>query len=272
MQEITSRHNRLIMRACSLKQKKGRQQEQHVLVEGWRLITDALQQGIRQGICFIVDTEKTTDHMALYTRGKELQWQFFRVSTSVYQKLQMTSSSQGIIAMLPFFNHTLAEAETLQLLQPVVYLQDIQDPGNVGTIIRTAAACDVGAILLSPNCVDIYNDKVWRSAMGAMFKILVISHVDEDMLQSFCQHTTRRLVAAAAGAACSYEKMNYKQPFVWAFGNEGNGLSPRFMQRCEETVTIPMCVNTESLNVAISAGLILYKAWEMNGFSYEGGA
>ncbi len=267
MQYITSRDNQWIKLACSVKQKKGRQAQQRVFVEGMRVVGDAAATGISDAICFV--SAKGQEHEGfsrLYAQGIALGWTFFAVSDSVYDKLKDTRSPQGIAAMLPFFTYTLDMLGDLAPQRAVVYLQAIQDPGNLGTIIRTAAAANGAAVLLSEDSVDVYNDKTIRSAMGAVFKIPIVQGVTGAALRQFCQDQGRQLIGTAPEGTLSYTDGAYDRPSVLAFGNEGNGLSHDLIQQCDQVLSIPMRHTTESLNLSMSVGIVLYKAWEVNGF------
>ncbi|WP_441562292.1 TrmH family RNA methyltransferase [Colibacter massiliensis] len=270
MQDITSRDNRLIRLALSLKQKKHRYEEHKLLAEGMRLVGDALANGIRGGICLV--TEKTAagpDFAALYEKGRALGWKFFRTSAGAYDKIKETQATQGITAVLPFFEYTLQDLIDIEPYKAVLYLECIQDPGNLGTIIRTAAATGAGAVLLSENSVDLYNDKTVRSAMGAIFKVPVVQGVMRNDLQDYCKKTGRRLLMTAADAKTVYTDIDWHRPSVVVFGNEGAGLSAEMMEQGEEFLAVPMRDDTESLNLAVTVGVVLYKAWEQAGFKEQ---
>ena len=146
MNEITSRDNQWVKMACSLKQKKGRQAHQRVFVEGLRVIADAAAMAIPDAICFVSEKGRALDGFeALYARGLELGWTFYAVTDSVYDKLKDTRTPQGLAAMLPFFAYTFDSLPAIAPEKAVLYLRSIQDPGNLGTILRTAAAANAGA-------------------------------------------------------------------------------------------------------------------------------
>lgn len=267
MKSITSRDNQWIKKACSLKQKKGRQHEQMVFVEGMRVVRDAAESGICGAVCFISPKgRENRQFAALYSLGKALGWTFFSVTDSVYDKIKDTKAPQGIAAMLPYFTAGLDELSDLAPQQAVLYLQAVQDPGNLGTIIRTAAAANAAAVLLSEGSVDVYNDKTIRSAMGAVFKIPIVQDVSEQQLLDFCRSQGRALLGTAPQGRVSYEQADYSRPVVLAFGNEGSGLSDELLGQCRDVLSIPMRSNTESLNLSMSVGIVAYKAWEANGF------
>lgn len=267
MQEITSRTNQWIKKARALRQKKGRLQQQRAFMEGFRLIGDAAAVGIRDAVCFVSPRGLANEAFpALHEKGQDLGWTFFSVTDSVYDALKDTQAPQGLAAIVPFFTATLDDAKAVQPQQAILYLQDVQDPGNVGTIIRTAAAANTGAIFLSPGSVDVYNDKTIRSAMGAIFKVPLVQDVSEDNLFSFAKGQGRQVYGTAPKGTVSYEKAGYDKPSILCFGNEGNGLTADFLGRCDDIITIPMRNDTESLNLSMSAGIVVYKAWEANGF------
>lgn len=267
MNEITSRDNQWVKMACSLKQKKGRQAHQRVFVEGLRVIADAAAMNIPDAICFVSEKGRGLDGFeALYAKGIELGWTFYAVTDSVYDKLKDTKTPQGLAAMLPFFAYTFDSLPAIALEKAVLYLRSIQDPGNLGTILRTAAAANAGAVLLSEGSVDVYNDKTIRSAMGAIFKVPVVQDVTDEQLDQFCADEDRQVYGTAPEGSISYVDADYNQPVILAFGNEGNGLPEPFLACCDDVLTIPMRLDTESLNLSMSVGIVLYKAWEKNGF------
>lgn len=267
MQTITSRDNQWIKMACALKQKKGRQAQQRVFMEGFRLLADAAGMGITDAVCFVSPKGQALPGWpALYEQGQALHWDFYAVTDSVYDKIKDTKNPQGLAAMVPFFTYTFANLPAIAPEKAVLYLDQIQDPGNLGTILRTAAAANAGAVLLSEDSVDVYNDKTIRSAMGAIFKVPIIQQVTGAELDQFCADEDRCVYGTAASGSLSYTEADYRRPVVLAFGNEGSGLSGEFLSCCDDVLTIPMRPDTESLNLSISVGLVLYKAWEQHQF------
>lgn len=267
MQSITSRDNQWVKLACSLKQRKHRLEQQRLFVEGLRLVSDAAANGIHDALCFVTQkAQEYPEFAVLQEQGEALGWTFYDVTDSVYDKLKDTKSPQGIAAVLPFFAYTMESLPAVTPDKVVLYVRDIQDPGNLGTIIRTAAAANVGAVLVSEGSVDVYNDKTLRSAMGAVFKVPIVANVTDEALDQFCVDEDRAVYGTAAQGTVSYVDADYDRPVILAFGNEGNGLGEEFLSCCDEVLTIPMRKNTESLNLSMAVGIVLYKAWEMKGF------
>lgn len=267
METITSRDNQWVKLACSLKQRKHRVSQQRLFVEGLRLVADAAANGVHDALCFVAPRMQEHDQFTtVHEQGLALGWTFYAVTDSVYDKLKDTKTPQGIAAVLPFFAYTMESLPAVDPDQVVVYLRDIQDPGNLGTILRTAAAANVGAVLVSAGSVDVYNEKTLRSAMGAVFKVPVVTDVTDAELDQFCSDEDREVYGTAAEGTVSYVEAAYDRPVVLAFGNEGNGLEADFLHCCDEILTIPMRADTESLNLSMAVGLVVYKAWEAKGF------
>lgn len=267
MQQITSRDNQWIKMACAVKQKKGRQEQKRVFMEGFRLLQDAQAMGITDAICFVSPKGQSLPGWEdLYQKGLTLDWEFYAVTDSVYDKLKDTKNPQGLAAMVPFFTYSFDNLPAVDPDKAVLYLRQVQDPGNLGTILRTAAAANAGAVLLSEDSVDVYNDKTIRSAMGAIFKVPIIQHVTDEQLDQFCADEDRRVYGTAASGSVAYGDADYTAPVILAFGNEGNGLADDFLSCCDEVLTIPMRADTESLNLSTSVGIVLYKAWEQHQF------
>ena len=154
---------------------------------------------------------------------------------------------------------------------PVVDARLPQLPGGAGRpaqkfSVHDQAAANAGAVLLSEGSVDVYNDKTIRSAMGAIFKVPVVQDVTDEQLDQFCADEDRQVYGTAPEGSISYVDADYSQPVILAFGNEGNGLPEPFLACCDDVLTIPMRPDTESLNLSMSVGIVLYKAWEKNGF------
>jgi TrmH family RNA methyltransferase len=268
MKEILSKDNQWIKMAVALKTKKGRLQHQRLFVEGLRIVADAACCGLTEGVCFVTEEGRRRSGFAeFYEMAGALNWQFYVVPDGVYQKISDTQNPQGIAAMLPFFEYGFSDAMAAAGNRPLLFLQAIQDPGNLGTVLRTAAAANVGAVLLGVNSVDLYNDKTLRSAMGAVFKIPVVRNVTDEAVFNFSSQSGRIILGTTPHGTVSYANADYTRPVVLAFGNEANGLTQSFMDRCDTLITIPMREGMESLNLSMSVGVVVYKAWEMTGFS-----
>jgi TrmH family RNA methyltransferase len=156
----------------------------------------------------------------------------------------------------PVFTVRMPERAARQIKNAIV-LESVQDPGNVGTVVRTAAAFDIDAVVLTGGCADIYNPKTVRSTMGAIFRQYVL---ETDDMTGFLKESGLQLYGAAlSDRAEDIRNAGVKNAAV-AIGSEGRGLSARLLSLCEKTVIIPMTENSESLNAAVAASVVM---WEM---------
>ena len=170
-----------------------------------------------------------------------------RVEGRVFDKLPENGGGPGPIAVC-----SLPGEVPLGPRGRYVYLDGVQDPGNTGTIIRTAAAFGLDGVLFGPGCADPFGPKTVRSAAGAVFKIPVIALSDPDIFSD-------RFVIAADMQGVPVHKVSVPDDFILALGNEGKGLSDAVRKICGAAVSVPMRQNVESLNVAVSASIILYE-------------
>jgi RNA methyltransferase, TrmH family len=186
------------------------------------------------------------------------------VNERVMETLSDVQASQGIVSVLPIsaLQADQVAARRLTAQRPVLLiLDDIADPGNMGTLLRTALATDVERVLLTPRCVDHYNPKVVRSAAGAHIALPIESDLSwEKIVQSIQGHSQGRVFLAEAGSADLYYAQDLTHPFALIIGNEAHGPSQAARSLATATLTIPLANNVESLNAAMAAGIILYEA------------
>ena len=257
---ITSTSNPQVKNLLQLQKKsKVRNEEQVFIVEGLRMFMEVPQDQVK----------KVYVSESLYNKKKEeLHLERFPVEVladKVFQHVSDTKTPQGILCVVKQRKYEIEDLISKENPHFIV-LDNLQDPGNLGTILRTAAAANVGAVLLSEGCVDVYNDKTVSSAMGAIFKVPVVQDVTDEQLDQFCSDEDRNIYGTAAEGTVSYVEADYDRPVILAFGNEGNGLPDEFLECCDDVLTIPMRPDTESLNLSMAVGIVLYKAWEKNGF------
>ena len=253
---ITSRQNPLMTHLRKLASSRSyRKKSGEYLCDGTKLLDEALKWGAP------VQTAVFSDGVDIPALPDTVR--AVRVSGDLMRSVSPMETPQGAL-----FTVALPETKLPETLAGKHYLvlDGVQDPGNVGTILRTAAAANAGAVLLSEGSVDVYNDKTIRSAMGAIFKVPVVQDVTDEQLDQFCADEDRQVYGTAPEGTVSYVDADYSQPVILAFGNEGNGLPGPFLDCCDDVLTIPMRPDTESLNLSMSVGIVLYKAWEKNGF------
>lgn len=180
------------------------------------------------------------------------------VSEQVFSAMSDTKTPQGVLAVVKqseYQPETLMSAENTHLL----VLDNLQDPGNLGTIFRTAEAAGVTGIIMSRDCVDIYNPKTVRSTMGAIFRqpFVYVESVPETIAQMKKHGIT--VYAAHLQGRQTYDKENYRAKTAFLIGNEGNGLRQEVAEAADVWIRIPMEGEAESLNAAVAAAVLMYE-------------
>lgn len=250
MVEITSSSNNKFKYVKSLSQKKARQKYGEYTVEGIKSVGDALKS----------EREVT----ALYVSQSFLQKEAFdypenipaySVSDGIFEKMCDTSSPQGIIAVVKTENDKKCE---IDISKSYIYCDSINDPGNLGTIIRTADAAGFDAVLLSPDCVDLYSPKTVRSSMGSFFNIDVFTNVTHEMLKNFKENGFSLFGGALCENTIDYREADMKKPSIIIVGNEANGISDEVLSICQ-AVKIPILGKAESLNAGVAAAILMYE-------------
>ncbi|MFC4664218.1 MULTISPECIES: TrmH family RNA methyltransferase [Oceanobacillus] len=240
---ITSVKNEKIKGLKKLHQRKYRKQMNAFLVEGEHLIEEALTSDweVKE---LIVSEEVAVPDMAKHLPVTE-------VTKQVFKELSFTASPQGMMAVVEIKKEEAVNGEV------VVLLDAVQDPGNAGTIIRTADAAGADGIILGSGCVDLYNDKVIRATQGSIFHLPII-HADLEEKLLRLKEADYRVWATALEKAENYKDLPIPQKTALIFGNEGAGVKESLLEKADERVTIPILGKAESLNVSIAAGVLLY--------------
>ena len=256
MQKIESLQNESVKRACKLAASAStRRAENAFFLEGLRLCCDAAETGVQVLQCFLTAQALERDEEKL---GVLLQraGQCFLASPAVAQKLSQTQSPQGVFCIC----RMLPEKADLNPGGVYVALDHIQDPANLGAIVRTAEALGLSGAVLS-GCCDVYNPKAQRAAMGSLLRLPLIQTTD---LPSFLLEQNRtfgfRLLATTPDRhAQKLTKLHFSGGVIAVIGNEGNGVSDAVFSICER-VTIPMNGRAESLNASMAAAITM---WEL---------
>lgn len=254
--EITARDNPTVRHYIRLRdKKKARQEEKLFVAEGLRIVRDALQYPCLVQQVFLTDTAAAKDEQAIREKMSETG-QLFRISDSLGRLMTDTEHTQGVFAVCRM-------PEQKRCLSPegrYLVLYQLQDPGNMGMILRTCDALGVDAVLLSQSC-DIYSPKVIRSTMGSVFRVPVMDRQDPKELLALLQEKQICSYAAVpAEHALSLSECRLGHGSAVWIGNEGNGLPDEMIAACHYAVTIPMKGGAESLNAAMAAGIL---TWEM---------
>ncbi|MBE9184379.1 RNA methyltransferase [Microcoleus sp. LEGE 07076] len=245
---LTSIQNPLVKEIRKLHSSKGRREKQLFLLEGTHLLEEAC------AVKYLLETvcctpEWLNGHEKLWEQIGSLADRTELVSAKVLDSIATTVQPDGIIATAP------PEISTLGIA-----LEKIQDPGNLGAIVRTAAAASADGLLLSADSADLDHPKVLRASAGAWFKLPIAVAPDLTAAVSGYKNRGMQILATAAGASLTYWEVDLRVPTLIVLGNEGSGLSPELRSLADRQIQIPLSRNVESLNVSIAGALILYEA------------
>ncbi len=258
MGQITSLQNTLIKETRKLQQKKYRELQNKYLIEGIRLVEEAQKQGILVKVFYDHHLGKTTRGLELLKKISEAGTPLYQVTTEILVRLADTEAPQGIVAVVNKENNHL-EAINPKNRSIVLIIDGLQDPGNLGTIIRTAWAVGVDGIFCLTGTVDPYNSKTIRATMGGIFHVPVISDLTWPVVQQWCKENHFQTVAGDVGAVKNHFSLTYPARVAFILGNEGQGFLTVHLSEVDELVKIPLLGEAESLNVAVSAGILLYE-------------
>jgi TrmH family RNA methyltransferase len=266
---ITSRNNPLVKWASSLSEKKFRDAESTFLVEGEKLSFEALESGLPVSHVFI--EEGRDDRLAARVRAyadneKYSDTVVVRLSEAAFSKISSEKSPQGIILAVKYLDF-FAKLDIIYkeefFLRPderAIILASIRDPGNLGSVIRSAVAFGTEHIILSDDCVDLYNSKTIRAAMGSFLKIRASVTSDLPAVISALRENGRAVYAAELRpGAVALPDIKRRSTDVVVIGNEGHGIPAEVSSACTASVYIPISPNTESLNASVAAGVLMWE-------------
>jgi TrmH family RNA methyltransferase len=262
MERITSRQNAIVKRFRELARAAGNAKPGEVLLDGAHLVQEALACGVPVEVAAFSDRQVGTSVSPLARIAKDVKKHGGRVLTVTDHVLAAMSPVQhpsGVVAIAHTHPSDLraAFANTPQL---VLVLAGLQDPGNVGAIVRTAAACGASGLVTIEGSANPFGWKALRGAMGGTFRVPVAARGTLRDVIAAAHDASVRLVAAVPHGGTPLPRLDLRQPTAILLGGEGAGIPETALAAVRETVTIPMRPPVESLNVAIAAALILYEA------------
>ena len=263
IEKITSRDNRRLVHARKVRDGKVPEQ---IFIEGRRLIDEALSSDVDIVECLVADCFRNREMLdAIAKRTSAI----VEIPDKIFGSIADTNQPQGIIliAKRPKFSSGSIESRLGSAALPIViFLKEIRNPSNLGAVLRAAEAAGVVGVIVSTNSADVYSPKALRAAMGSSFRLPIWEEADFDEILRWAQTAKLTTTAAAAAAADNnYTDIDWKTPRLLVFGSEAHGLSRPELERIDEEVTIPMEDGVESLNLAVSAGIILFEAKRQNG-------
>ena len=255
MQIISSKENDFIKHIKKLKDKKYRDINNEYIIEGIKLIKEAIQEKAQIKQIVICDDCEKIEAIPKDLMYEIAKYQCIYVTKKIFETITNVIEPQGIIAILEKTNQN---REIKYDEDIIVALDDIQDPGNLGTILRTVDSIGLTQIIISRGTADAYNPKVVRSSMGAIFRVKIIECEDlKQTLQEIKKHKYELIVTSLQTQKSIYD-IKFKKKII-VIGNEANGVSKEIQELADNKVKIPMIGRTESLNASVATGIILYE-------------
>ncbi len=245
MKEITSIKNKLIQDILKLNDKKNREDSKLFIIEGYHLVEEANKSNLLEMVLGInIDDLKNFKNIDTYL-----------VNIDIIKKISNTINPQPIIGICKQLDNTNID---LNNVNNIVLLDDINDPGNLGTIIRTSAALGYDMVVLSNNCVDLYNDKTLRATQGSLFKIKIYKKSLIDTIK-LLKNNNFFVYSTSLKDSINIADLHINKKFAVVFGNEAHGVSKEVIDLSDNSIIIPMENDCESLNVSVASGIILYE-------------
>lgn len=242
--KITSPSNSYIKALYKLKDKKTRKQENKFIVEGAHLVEEAYKAHA------LLEILTTNDKYI--TKYKDIK--IIKVSEEIIKKLSDTTTPQDILGIAKISEYAIDFTK----IKHVLILDDVKDPGNVGTLIRTSLGFNIDLIILSEDSCDIYNSKTIRSSQGAVFSVPCIYSALEPILETLKKHNIKT-ISTSLDASISISDIGKPDKYAIILGNEANGVRKEIQEKADINVIIPINKKLESLNVAIAGAILMYE-------------
>jgi TrmH family RNA methyltransferase len=230
-----------------LEKRKARRKEQRFVVEGPHLVEEAGE---------LIDFVIYSEELPILAKLREKGIDCYKISRKQFSEISEVETPQGILAVVR--EQQFGMRDVLGGL--IVFCIEVQDPGNLGTIIRTADAVAASGVILSRGTVDLYNSKVIRSTMGSLFHLPIVHVDDVPETIEYLKSKKIKIVATDIEAKKDYWEADLKKPSAILAGNEAAGLGDEIIKMSDETVKVPMPGKAESLNVAMCTSIVLYEA------------
>ena len=249
---IDSKENNLFKETKKLKDRRGRNKNNKYIIEGFRLVKEAFKAGVKVDKVFV--SSSSQDKIEEYLGSYIEQTKIYVLRDELLNELCQTENPQGIVAVLDINKSVVDKKGSFYLL-----CDKVQDPGNLGTIIRTAHAAGVDGIILTKGTVDIYNPKVIRATMGSIFYIPIIFEDEEYSQTKQLLDQGFSMIATSLQGDKNFFEEDLSGKIIVSMGNEGNGVSEEIYNLSDKKVKIPMPGGAESLNVSVATAIILYE-------------
>ena len=257
--KISSNKNDKIKYLKKLYNSSKRKKEGKFILEGFRLIKQAYESGARFDYLFVTNSFKNSEKYRELISNSKLQNNSYLITKKLLNEVADTVNPQGIIAIVSEIDYNIERI--INENKKILVLDRIQDPGNLGTIIRTAAASGFEAVISLKGTVDIYNLKVLRATAGAIFNIPFLNKMNYSKFKEYLnrEFADYQLICSDVNTKKYYHKAKYDQKALLVIGNEGNGIRDDLLKKADLKIKIPLNNNIESINAAMAAGILMYK-------------
>lgn len=255
MQTITSKDNELIKHIRKLKDKKYRDESNEYVVEGVKLVEEAVKENAKIKQIIVCEDTTRTYEIPTHIMLEIAKYECISVSDKIFNIITQVTNPQGIMAII---EKNAQDAQIDYSQDIIVVLDDVQDPGNLGTILRTVDSIGLNQIIVSKGTADAFNSKVVRSTMGAIFRIKIIEVEDlAQAIKEMRKHHFKLMVTSLQTKNSIYD-IDFNKKII-VIGNEANGVSKEIQDMADEKAKIPMLGRTESLNASVAAGVVMYE-------------
>jgi len=255
MQLITSKDNEIIKHIKKLADKKYRDQNNCYIIEGIKLVEEAIQEEAQIEKIIICEESTKTAEISKNLMYEIAKYDCIYVTDKIFKTISQVMNPQGIMAIIK----KNKERPIIKYDEDVIVaLDDIQDPGNLGTILRTVDSIGLKQLIVSKGTADVFNPKVVRSSMGAIFRVEVIEVENLKETIEMMKRNNYELVVTSLQTESSIYDVDYNKKII-VIGNEANGVSPEIQNIADKKIKIPMLGKTESLNASVATAIILYE-------------
>ncbi len=256
---IISPHNPRVKRAARLRDRRQRRKEKRILIDGTREISRAVAAGVAvQEVFFCTELCRGQQVRQVLEDAARDGAELIEVSQAVFARLAFGQRAEGIVAVAALPSHRLEDLR-LEENPLVAVLEDVEKPGNVGAVLRSADAAGISALILAAPRTDLFNPNAIRASLGTIFSMPVAAASAEEVLGWLRQHKLRIVAARVEGSAV-YTEIDYRLPTALVFGSEAEGLSPLWSGDDIRAVRLPMKGAADSLNVSAAAAVMFYEA------------
>lgn len=259
---ITSKQNKLIKMIKSLHQKKFRDGESKYFVEGIKIISEAIKQNI-----YLEDVIVCPEILNKVTGGKEINRKLVEsgvrisyVPENIFNEICSTDTPQGLLAVISKRYNDLSSTFYKQEGFYII-LDGIQDPGNLGTIIRTADAACADGVILSEGCADVYGPKTLRATMGSIFRVKIFENKNLPEVLTEMKNVGLKVIVSSLEADKNYFEQDFDGGVALVIGNEAHGITPEVKSKADCLIKIPMKQEMDSLNASVAAGILIYERY-----------